>query len=224
MNQQILTKELIDAGVLKTPRLIRAFYKVDRLDFVTPENRNRAYLNQPLPTLCGQTISQPLTVAFMLELLAPQPGDKILDLGAGSGWQAALLGFVVSHDDEGKELLPNERGYVISLEILPEICDLGRRNLAKYEYLKKGIVEYYCLNARNGYAEKAPYDNIIAAAALEITNDSPKSNVLNKWLAQLKIGGRLIIPAGSRIRLFRKRSENNLMTEDFEGFIFVPLV
>ena len=226
MNQRVLTGELIDSGVLKTPRLIKAFYAIDRRNFVAAENRDRAYLNQPLPTLRGQTISQPWTVAFMLELLSPKPGDKILDIGAGSGWQAALLGFVVSHDDGGNELSAGESGYVISLEVVPEICDFGRQNLAKYNYLKKGLVEYHCLNARHGFVEKAPYDNIVAAAALGSAQVGSEEShgVPPEWLTQLKVGGRLVVPIGSKIRLIKKKGEGDFVKEDFEGFMFVPLI
>lgn len=226
MNQQVLTGELIDTGVLKTPRLIKAFYTIDRKDFVTPENRDRAYLNQPLPTLYGQTISQPWTVAFMLELLLPKPGDKILDIGAGSGWQSALLGYVVSHDDGGNELSAGESGYVISLEVVPEICDFGRQNLARYNYLKKGLVEYHCLNARHGFVEKAPYDHIVAAAALGPVQAGGEESlgVPPEWLTQLKVGGRLVAPIGSKIRLIKKKGESDFEKEDFEGFMFVPLI
>ena len=78
-----LIKELIEEGVLKTPSIIEAFEKIDRKDF-TPEGlRDKAYLNTPLPIGYGQTISQPLTVAFMLELLQPQSGDKVLEVGSG---------------------------------------------------------------------------------------------------------------------------------------------
>lgn len=220
MGQELLIGELIDAGVLKSPSLVKAFWAIDRRDFVTAENLSRAYTNQPLPTFHGQTISQPWTVAFMLELLEPKPGEKILDIGAGSGWQAALLGWLVGHDEKGEELQPNLQGYVLSLESVPEICDFGRKNLNNYGYLKKGLVEYHCLNARQGFAAEAPYDKIISAAALEDSD----SKVLVGWLGQLKIGGRLVTPVGSKIRLIKKIGKDDFEQKDFEGFIFVPLV
>ena len=93
-----LIKELMEEGILKTPSIIGAFEKVDRKDFVPEELKDKAYLNTPLPIGYGQTISQPLTVAFMLELLQPQTGDKVLEVGSGSGWQTALLACIVSGD------------------------------------------------------------------------------------------------------------------------------
>src|SRR3990167_5854650 len=86
-----LVRELIEQGYLKTERIIDAFLSVDRKDFVLEQYTDEAYLDIPLPIGWGQTISQPATVAFMLELLQPRGGDKIMDVGAGSCWQTALL-------------------------------------------------------------------------------------------------------------------------------------
>ncbi len=83
----------MSGGYLKSPLLIEAFKKIDRKDFVPKDLGNLAYINEPLHIGFSQTISQPLTVAFMLELLDPRPGEKILDVGAGSGWQTALLAY-----------------------------------------------------------------------------------------------------------------------------------
>ena len=112
-----LVKELISSGYLKTPEIIDAFQKIDRKDFVSDEYKDRAYVNAPLPIGYGQTISQPLTVAFMLELLQPEKGNKILEIGSGSGWQTALLARVVG--DEGR---------VFAIELIPELEQFGRKN------------------------------------------------------------------------------------------------
>src|SRR3989338_1113331 len=95
MTNEELVKKLVDEGYLRSLRVINAFKQVDRQNFVPEDLRDEAYVNAPLPIGFGQTISQPLTVAFRLELLQPQPGDKVLDVGAGSGWQAALLAHIV---------------------------------------------------------------------------------------------------------------------------------
>ena len=86
-----LIDNLIAEGWLKTPRIIEAFRKIKRVDFLPEDIKNLAELNEALPIGWGQTISQPLVVAFMIEQLDPQPGDKILDVGSGSGWTTALL-------------------------------------------------------------------------------------------------------------------------------------
>lgn len=88
-----LINDLIKQGYLKTPLIIEAFKNIKRKDFVSADLKDQADVNAPLPIGYSQTISQPLTVAFMLELLQPKPGEKILDIGAGSGWQTALLAY-----------------------------------------------------------------------------------------------------------------------------------
>jgi len=91
MSHYDLISKLLEDGVLKTKRIIEAFMEIDRADFVKKEYIGEAYGDYPLPTEQGQTISQPSTVAFMLELLQPAEGDRILDVGSGSGWSTALL-------------------------------------------------------------------------------------------------------------------------------------
>ena len=105
-----LIKNLISSGYLKTPEIINAFYKIDRIDFVPEELKYEAHTNTPLPIGYGQTVSQPLTVAFMLELLQPKSGHKILDVGSGSGWQSVLLA-----------CLAGNKGRVIAVERIPEL-------------------------------------------------------------------------------------------------------
>src|SRR3989338_8071025 len=101
MTKEVLIDDLIGGGYLKTPLIIEAFKKIDRADFVSENLRDEAYENYPLPIGFDQTISQPLTVAFMLELLQPQPGEKILDIGSGSGWTTTLLAFCVGKEGRG---------------------------------------------------------------------------------------------------------------------------
>ena len=187
-----LIKELMEEGILKTPSIIEAFEKVDRKDFVPEELKDRAYLNAPLPIGYGQTISQPLTVAFMLELLQPRAGDKILEIGSGSGWQTALLAHIVSsnrpatfkNSQRGRSVA--DGGKVIAVELIPELMDFGRKNVAKYGFIKEGIVEFHSFNATNGMPKQAPFDRIISAASgLELPP---------LWKEQLKIGGRIAAP------------------------------
>ncbi len=118
-----LVEHLIKRGVLKTPKIIEAFKKIDRKDFVKEEFLEEAYFDTPLPIGFGQTISQPYTVAFMLELLEPKEGDTVLDIGSGSGWTTALLAYIVGN-----------KGKVIGVERIKELVEFGKKNLAKYKF------------------------------------------------------------------------------------------
>ncbi len=144
---------------------------VPREAFVLPEYRHQAYRNTPLPIEAGQTISQPLIVALMTEMLDPQPGDVMLEVGTGSGYQAAVLSHLVKH--------------VYSVEIVAELADSAGEVLKKLGY--KNVT----VRAGDGYAgwpEHAPFDGIIVTAAA--------AHIPPPLLQQLKPGGRLVIPVG----------------------------
>ncbi len=242
--------EFIKQGVLKTPAIIEAFKKIDRADFVPRELKGEAYINEPLPIGEWQTISQPYTVAFMIELLQPELGNKIFEIGFGSGWQTALLAHIVSQESqisptesrvldkvgtnlksspyggspEGRQNL----GRVYAVERISELFRFGRKNIAKYNFIKKGIVKTIGGDATLGLKRHAPFDKIIAAASAE---ELPK-----KWLKELKIGGRLVAPIKNSIWLYIKKSspakisKENLggqaefEKKEFPGFVFVPLI
>ena len=123
-----LVKHLRELGVLKSPQIIAAFLAIDRARFVSDELKAEAYIDEALPIGEGQTTSQPYTVAFMLELLEPQAGEVILDIGSGSGWQTAILAKIAG-----------KTGKVHAVEIIPELCELGRRNVGKYNFVQNGI-------------------------------------------------------------------------------------
>lgn len=126
----LLIDTLVQDGVLISPSLREAFLAIDRADFVPRAEKKLAYENVPLPIGYGQTISQPYTVAFMLELLEPREGDIILDIGSGSGWTTSLLGHIVG-----------KTGYVTGVEIIPELVTMGQNNLKKYSDLHAIIVQ-----------------------------------------------------------------------------------
>ena len=206
-----LIDDLIQAGWLKTPAIIKAFLKIKREDFLPEKMKDDAELNEALPIGLGQTISQPLTVAFMLEKLAPQAGDKILDIGSGSGWTSALLSEIVG-----------QRGRVIAIEIVPELKEFGEKNVSKYNYIKRGLAEFILGDGSRGYDKYAPYDKILASAS---ARDLPPA-----WREQLKVGGRIVAPIKNSIWLFIKKpfdaAQGKSEFEEFEfpGFAFVPLI
>ena len=205
MTNESLIGELEREGYLKTPRIRNALEKIDRADFVPEELRDEAYRNTALPIGAGQTISQPLVVAFMLELLRPEAGQKILDVGTGSGWVAGLLAELVG-----------KKGRVISIERMPELSAAARRNLARYGFVGSGVLLLLVGDGTKGWPEEAPYDRIIAAAA--------GTAVPAPWKEQLAVGGRIVAPVGSRIVMLEKRQDGGFREEAYEGFSFVPLV
>lgn len=200
-----LIDDLIGEGYLRTPRIIDAFRKIDRIDFVPEKFKADAYINAPLPIGYGQTISQPLTVAFMLELLDPEKDDKILDVGSGSGWQTALLAEIAG-----------EKGKVFGVERISELAEFGEKNIDKYDFIKKEIAKIIYANGSKGLKNEAPFDRIIAGAMAEKIPEELKK--------QLKIGGRLVIPQGGSIWLLIKKSEVEFEEYEYPGFAFVPMV
>jgi protein-L-isoaspartate(D-aspartate) O-methyltransferase len=200
-----LVEKLIAEGWLKTERIIKAFKKIKRVDFLPESLKNLAEVNEALPIGFGQTISQPLVVAFMLELLQPREGEKILDIGSGSGWTTALLAEIVG-----------EKGKVIAIEVIPELKEFGEKNVAKYNFLEKGIVEFVCGDGSKGYKEEAPFDKILVSA-------TAKECYLT-WKEQIKVGGKIVTPIGNSIWLFVKKSEKNFEEFEYPGFVFVPLI
>jgi len=223
-----LIDSLIEQGWLKTPRIIEAFQKIKRIDFLPKEIKDLAELNEALPIGYGQTISQPLVVAFMLEQLEPKEGDKILDIGSGSGWTSALLGEIVG----GKSLSAGRQGKVIAIDIILELVEFGKNNVAKYNFIEKGIVEFICADGSKGYKKEAPFDKILCSAAIQ-------DRIPSAWKEQLKtralakrgderssstIGGRIVTPIGSSIWLFTKKSETDFEEIEYPGFAFVPLI
>ena len=203
--QENLIRELITSGWLKTPKIIKAFSQIKREDFVLEEEKEWAYINDALSIGYNQTISQPLVVALMIELLSPQPGEKILDIGAGSGWTTALLAYLVK-----------PKGKVIALDIIPELVEFGKKNVGKYNFIKSGIVKFLCADGKLGYEKEAPYDKIlVSASAFEVPQELFK---------QLKIGGKMVLPIEQSIVLIEKTSQNDYKKQEFSGFVFVPLV
>jgi len=190
------------SGVLKNPEIIDAFKRVDRKFFVPEDLKEHTYIDKPLPIGKNQTISQPTTVAFMLELLSPKKGDRILDIGSGSGWTTALLCHIVT-----------KSGSVLGLERVDELVKIGQKNLSQFN------IGEYCSIIKAGNELGMPgniYDKILVSASAE---DIPRI-----LFEQLKIGGTLVVPIRNSIFRFIKISEDKIRQEEFPGFVFVPLI
>jgi len=192
-------------GYLRNHFIIESFANVDRVNFVLPELEQSANADIPLPIGYGQTISQPTTVAIMLELLDPLKDQKILDIGSGSGWTTALLAYIVG-----------EKGKVISLERIKELCEFGRKNIRKIREIKKEVAEIYNIDGSKGYAPRAPYDRILVSASA--------SEIPQELKDQLKIGGKMVIPINNYLNYVERRGENDFYEEKYSGFTFVPLI
>lgn len=180
----------------------KAFENVNRGDFVLPEDKNKADLDVPLLIGHGQTISQPTTVKMMLEWLDPQKGEKILDIGSGSGWTTALLSNIVG-----------EEGKVYAVELISELKVFGEENCKKI-----GIknANFFLAGKVFGLQKFAPYDRILVSASAE--------SIPNELIDQLKLGGKMVIPVGNSIFEVMKDNKGTTKTKEHYGFVFVPLV
>ena len=201
---------LINKGILKTLSIIKAFEKIRREDFLPDEVRSMFPIDAPLQIGYGQTNSQPSTVAFMLERLEAKTGDKILDVGCGSGWTTALLAEIVG-----------ESGKVYGIEIIPELADIARANVNKYDYGNQGRTKIFLTDGYQGLPEEAPFDKILVSAAAE--------KIPEALIKQLNAGGKMIIPLGKEYEaqdlvIITKAEDGEIKEERIPGFIFVPLV
>jgi len=199
--RQKLVEELRQKGI-RDERVLAAIGKVPRHVFMDSSFINYSYKDKAFPIGAGQTISQPYTVAFQTQLLDVQPGDKVLEVGTGSGYQAAVLvemGARVFTIERQKEL------YVKAMQLLPQ---LGYRP------------NFFFSDGTMGLPAYAPFDKIIVTAAAE--------EIPNALIQQLKVGGRLVIPVGKRnaqqMMLVEKISESEFRTSSHGNFIFVPLL
>jgi len=199
----LLIGHLESQGVLSSKKLKQVLQKVDRKNFVPENLKAMAYSDQALPLTAGQTISQPTTVVFMLERLKVEPGQKILDIGAGSGWASCILGE-----------LAGDKGEVFAYEINKEVGKLGEKNVKEFG-LKN--IHYFITDAAKAWQKNAPYDRIHSAAAFEKIPEDLKQ--------ALKIGGILVAPtADGYMRKITRVAKDEFKEEKYYGFVFVPFI
>lgn len=197
-----LIENLVNEGWLKTPRIIDAFKKVERKDFLPKEIKDLSEIDEALSIGFNQTISQPLVVAFMIELLNPQKGDRVLDIGSGSGWTTALLAEIV-----GKE------GQVIAIERIPQLKKFGENNVSKYNFSN---VKFVLGDGSKRYSENYLFNKILISAN--------SSKVYEAWKEELTVGGDLVFPMNSSIWKYHKINNKEFEKEEYPGYIFVPLI
>lgn len=183
-------------------RIDEAFKAVPRINFLRPENRNQHGLDMPLLIGYGQTNSQPSTVRQMLLWLDPQLGDKVLDVGSGSGWTTALLAHLVG-----------PAGTIYAVEKILDLVKFGEENC---RHMGVHNVLFFEAEKVHGLPDFAPYDRILVSAAA--------TELPTTLLEQLKIGGRIVIPIKNSILVIDKINEDNYETREYPGFVFVPLV
>lgn len=189
-------------------RISEAMSAVHRKDFLPETMQNMAQVDSALPIGYDQTISQLSTVKFMLEILAPEEGHNVLDIGSGSGWQSALLAHMVG-----------EKGHVYAVEVLKALCLRARGSLQKYRNLAKRVT-IQCINAKEGLPEVAMkiggFDRIVVAASVNVASEA--------WRRQLRTGGRLVYPRKDELVLEQKLITGEMKETVFPGFVFVPFV
>jgi protein-L-isoaspartate(D-aspartate) O-methyltransferase len=193
----------IEGRGVKDTAVLRAMRTVERHLFVPDLYLNSAYEDHPLPIGSGQTISQPYIVAYMTEVIRPQSGYKVLEVGTGSGYQAAVLAEIVKH--------------VYTIEI---ICELSTSANERLENLGYRNITVKCGDGYNGWAEFAPFDAIIVTAGAE---DIPQP-----LIDQLKDGGLMVLPVGDpdmvqSLKLVKKKGDKTV-TQDLMLVRFVPLI
>lgn len=178
------------------------FERVDRAQFMRPQYRHLSEVDEPMPIGQGQTISQPYTVRKMLEWLDVKPGQKVLDVGSGSGWTTALLSELVG-----------PKGKVYAVERVPELVEFGRANVERYGAKN---VEFHQAGDEFGLSEEAPFERILVSAAAD--------ELPQELVEQLKIGGKMVIPVHNDILEITKLAKDKLDIKRHSGFVFVPLL
>ncbi|UCC91716.1 MAG: protein-L-isoaspartate(D-aspartate) O-methyltransferase [Candidatus Aenigmatarchaeota archaeon] len=199
--REMMVVELVKQGYLKTEKIIKIFNETPRHIFVREEDKNFAYADYPMPILAGQTISAPHMVAIMTELLEAEAKDNVLEIGAGSGYQAAILSKLVKK--------------IYSIEVDPELVTFAKANLSRAGIKNVEVIQG---DGSRGYPKKKPYDKIIVTCA------TPE--IFGSWTSQLKMNGILLAPLGSGFyqELIKiRKTKKGLDKRNHGGCAFVPL-
>lgn len=203
LRERMVERQIAARGI-RDPLLLDAFRQVPREEFVSTEYGRQVYGDHPLPIEAGQTISQPYIVALMIEAAGIKPGDRVLEVGAGSGYAAAVMSRIA---DE-----------VIAIERKPELAAVASERMERLGYDNVTIVEG---DGTRGCPDHAPFDAILAAAS--------GSHVPQPLIDQLATGGRLVMPVGGQgwvqnLVKVTKKADGSTETEDLGGVRFVPLI
>jgi protein-L-isoaspartate(D-aspartate) O-methyltransferase len=165
-----------EKGLILSENILAAFHKIPREDFVPPKFKHQAYHDHPLPTIREQSISQPTTIMIMLRALGLKEGMNVFEVGAGVGYQAALISQIIG-----------EKGKLVSSEVIPELVHIARKNLQNLGLSNTKIIEE---DGSDGFLENAPYDRIIVTAACP--------EIPSQLINQLKDGGIIVAPVGNK--------------------------
>ncbi len=204
-NQQLLEHLIHNTRVVEeSSNLAKAFSLINRRYFVPPDYEAEAYEDYSLPIGNGQTISQPTTVGLMLSLLDPRKGERVLDVGFGSGWTSAILGASV-----GKE------GEVVGIDVFDDFLEAGPVHLEKYKDKVAPTFFYSASDKKNIFSRS--YDKILINAS--VVNEVPK-----EFKKALKEGGMLVAPIDDKLCLFRLQNKKLKQEKCLEGFSFVPYI
>lgn len=203
--KESLIISLEKSGYIKSDAVKKAFLKVDRSNFIPEFLENDAYRDSPLPIGFGQTISAPSMIAIMLEVSDLHNGIKVLEIGTGSGYNAALIAEICGDEN------------VVTVERISEVFNFGLNNLKKAGYKVKVVLG----DGTKGYEEKAPYDRIIVTAAAP--------NILDSWKNQIRGEGMIIAPVGperyyQELLVSKRKIDGSFETKKYGGCVFVPLI
>ena len=203
-----LVKRLSEYGYIKSENVRQAMEKVPREEFLPEENRSYAYNDQPLPIGKGQTISAPHMVAMICERLQLEDGMKVLEIGTGFGYNAAVISEAMG-----------KKGYVYSIERIEYLAKLAEKNLKRTGYGEN--VTVIIGDGTLGYEKEAPYDRIYGTASAPYIPEPLKE--------QLKVGGRLLVPVGEQsyfqdLICIVKKSEKEFKEKSLGGVAFVPMI